>query len=116
MSSRWWVVVGGVMMNMALGTFYAVSAFLLPMEKEFGWTRAQTSLVTTFGIMMIATSFVAGGFLTDKKGPRVSAAIGGILFSMGFFLAGHVHSLVAFYLTIGVCVGAGNGFGYVVPT
>jgi len=116
MSSRWWVVVGGVMMNMALGTFYAVSAFLLPMEREFGWTRAQTSLVTTFGIVMIATSFVAGGFLTDKKGPRVSAAIGGLLFSMGFFLASHIHSLPVFYLTIGACVGTGNGFGYVVPT
>ena len=114
--NRWWIVVGGVMMNMALGTFYAVSAFLLPLEKEFHWTRAQTSLVTTFGIVMIASWFVVGGILNDRKGPAIRAAIGGILFSMGFFLASQIHSLLAFYLTIGVCVGAGNGFGYVVPT
>ena len=47
--NRWIRVGGGVMMNMALGTFYAVSAFLLPLEKEFGWTRAQTSWVSTIG-------------------------------------------------------------------
>lgn len=114
--NRWWIVVGGVMMNMALGTFYAVSAFLLPLEKEFHWTRAQTSLVATFGIVMIATWFCVGGILNDRKGPRYAAALGGILFSGGFFLASHIHSLTWFYLTIGVCVGAGNGFGYVVPT
>jgi OFA family oxalate/formate antiporter-like MFS transporter len=114
--NRWWVVVGGVMMNMALGTFYAVSAFMLPLEKEFGWTRSQTSWVTSFGIMMIASWFVVGGFLNDRKGPRLVGAIGGVLFSSGFFLASQIHSLLAFYLTLGICVGAGNGFGYVVPT
>ena len=114
--NRWWVLVGGVMMNMALGTFYAVSAFLLPLEKEFHWTRAQTSLVTTFGIVMIATWFCVGGILNDRKGPRFAAAVGSILFSSGFFLASRIHSLPVFYLTLGVCVGAGNGFGYVVPT
>ena len=31
--NRWWIVLGGVMMNMALGTFYAVSAFLTPAGK-----------------------------------------------------------------------------------
>src|ERR1700722_11882166 len=84
--NRWWVVVGGVMMNMALGTFYAVSAFLLPLEKEFHWTRAQTSWVTSFGIMMIASWFVVGGIVNDRKGPRFAGLIGGLLFSAGFFL------------------------------
>ena len=114
-AGRWLVVVGGVMMNMALGTFYANSTFLPSLEKEFGWTRAQTSLVTTFGIVMIASWFVVGGRLNDRKGPRVTALIGGILFSLGFFLASHLESLAAilhipalwgFYLTVGVCVGA----------
>jgi MFS transporter, OFA family, oxalate/formate antiporter len=114
--NRWFAVVGGVMMNMALGTFYAVSAFMLPLEREFGWTRAQTSWVTTFGIVMISTWFVVGGILNDRKGPRYAAAIGGILFSLGFLLASQIHSLLMFYLTLGICVGAGNGFGYSVPT
>ena len=37
--NRWLPVVGGVMMNMALGMFYGMSVFMLPLEREFGWTR-----------------------------------------------------------------------------
>src|SRR5215469_14932785 len=113
---RWMPVVGGILMNLSLGTFYAVSAFLLPLEKEFGWTRAQTSWVPTLGIVMIASWYIVGGMLNDRKGPRVVALIGGIFFSLGFLLASRINSLLTFYLTIGVCVGIGNGFGYVVPT
>ena len=35
--SRWWRVVGGMSMNLALGTLYAWSVFVAPLEKEFGW-------------------------------------------------------------------------------
>jgi OFA family oxalate/formate antiporter-like MFS transporter len=115
-TARWMPIVGGILMNLSLGTFYAVSAFLLPLEKEFGWTRAQTSVVPTLGIVMIASWYIVGGMLNDRKGPRVVALIGGIFFSLGFLLASRINSLLSFYLTIGVCVGIGNGFGYVVPT
>ncbi|MGA7300253.1 MAG: hypothetical protein WBX10_08095, partial [Candidatus Sulfotelmatobacter sp.] len=45
--SRWWRVVGGVSMNMALGSLYAWSVFVAPLEKEFKWKRAETSMVFT---------------------------------------------------------------------
>jgi MFS transporter, OFA family, oxalate/formate antiporter len=112
---RWPIVVGGFLLNMSLGTFYSISAFLLPIEKEFGWSRAQTSLATTIGFVMISFWFVVGGYLQDRKGPRLVAAIGTVLFSLGFFLASEIHSLTMLYLAIGLCVGAGNGFAYVVP-
>jgi OFA family oxalate/formate antiporter-like MFS transporter len=113
--NRWLPVVGGLSMSMALGMFYAISVFLLPLEKEFGWTRAQTSWVTTFGAVMIAIWFLVGGIILDRKGPRPVALIGGIFFSLSFLLASQVHSLLMFYLSIGVCLGIGVGFGYVVP-
>jgi OFA family oxalate/formate antiporter-like MFS transporter len=112
---RWPIVLGGFLLNMSLGTFYAVSAFLLPIEKEFGWSRAQTSLATTLGFVMISFWFVIGGYLQDRRGPRLVAAIGTVLFSFGFFLAAKTNSLTMFYVAIGLCVGAGNGFAYVVP-
>jgi MFS transporter, OFA family, oxalate/formate antiporter len=113
--NRWVPVLGGLLMNVALGTFYATSIFILPLEKEFGWTRAQTSWITTFGAVMLACWFLVGGWLQDRQGPRIVAAIGGLLFSAAFFFGSRIHSLPAFYLTIGVCLGAGVGFGYVVP-
>ena len=114
--NRWLPVVGGVMMNMALGMFYGMSVFMLPLEKEFGWTRAQTSWATTIGLALIATWYVVAGFIQDRRGPRPVAVVGGLLFSLGFFLASYTESLTWFYLTAGVIAGTGSGFGYVVPT
>ena len=114
--NRWSPVVGGVMMNMALGTVYALSAFMLPLEKEFGWTRAQTSWVTTIVLAMLAAWYVIAGFIHDRSGPQIVAAIGGVLFSLGLFLASFTHSLAWFYVTAGFLAGTGTGFGYVVPT
>jgi OFA family oxalate/formate antiporter-like MFS transporter len=114
--NRWLPVVGGVMMNVALGMFYGMSVFMLPLEKEFGWTRAQTSWVTTIGLAMIAMWYVVAGYIQDRRGPQLVATIGGILFGLGFFLASYTTSLTWFYLTAGLIAGIGSGFGYVVPT
>jgi len=109
--NRWLPVVGGVMMNMALGMFYGMSVFMLPLEKEFGWTRAQTSWVTTIGLALIAVWYVIAGYIQDRRGPRPVAVVGGLLFSLGFFTASYTRSLAVFYLTAGVIAGTGSGFG-----
>lgn len=111
---RWRVVVGGISMNLALGSLYAWSVFVLPLEQEFGWTRAQTSWVFTIAIVTFATTFVFAGRLQDVRGPRVCAWLGAVLVSLGFFLASLTGSLLFLY-TIFAVVGAGNGFGYATP-
>ena len=63
--NRWLPVVGGVSMNLALGSLYAWSVFVLPLEQEFGWSRAETSWTFTIAIVTFAASFIlAGGFRT----------------------------------------------------
>src|SRR5438093_12584594 len=113
--NRWRVVVGGVSMNLALGSLYAWSVFVLPLEKEFGWTRAQTSWVFTIAIVTFASTFVLAGRIQDAKGPRSCAFLGAVLVSVGFFLASLTSSLQFLYVMFGVVVGAGNGFGYATP-
>jgi MFS transporter, OFA family, oxalate/formate antiporter len=114
--NRWLPVVGGVTMNLALGMFYGMSVFMLPLEKEFGWSRADTSWVITIGLAMIATWYVIAGRIHDRRGPQLVAFVGGTLFSIGLFLASYTQSLVWFYATAGFIAGTGSGFGYVVPT
>ena len=113
--NRWPPVVGGVLINMALGSLYGWSVFVLPLEREFGWTRAQTSWLFTIAIVCFSLSFIVAGRLQDLKGPRVCAAIGGILVSAGFILSSFTSSLVGLYVVFGVLVGVGNGFGYAAP-
>ena len=102
MTNRWLPVVGGILMNLALGSLYAWSVFVLPLEKEFGWTRAQTSWVFTIAIVCFALSFIVAGRLQDLKGPRICAAIGGVLVSAGFFLASFTSSLSGSISVFGV--------------
>lgn len=113
--NRWLPVVGGILMNLALGSLYAWSVFVLPLEKELGWSRAQTSWVFTIAIVCFSLSFIVAGRLQDLKGPRLCAAIGGVLVSAGFVLASRTSSLLGLYLCFGVLVGLGNGFGYATP-
>ena len=112
--SRWWRVVGGMSMNLALGTLYAWSIFVAPLEKEFGWKRAQTSTVFGIAVVVFALTFIVAGKLQDKFGPFRISLIGGILVSLGFFLCSYTHSLNWLYICFGVIGGLGNGFGYLI--
>ena len=110
--NRWLPLIGGTMLNVVLGSFYAWSVFVLPLEEEFGWAREQTSTTFSIGIFTMAVTFVLAGRLHATVGFRTLAAIGGILFSAGFFLASYTTSLTVLYVTYGLIAGAGNGIGY----
>src|SRR6516165_4427264 len=114
-SSRWWRVVGGLLMNLAMGTLYAWSVFVAPLEKQFEWKRADTSMVFTIAVVVFAFSFVVAGRIQDKFGPFYCSLAGGILVSLGFFLCSYTTSLTYLFVCFGVIGGLGNGFGYATP-
>ncbi len=114
-ANRWLPLLGGVLMNLALGVIYAWSVFVAPLNADFDWTRTQVSVVFTIAILSVGSWFVVAGFLQDRFGPRMVAAFGGILYALGFFLASQAESLIWLYVTFGAIAGAGNGFGYAIP-
>ncbi len=113
--NRWLAVIGGVSMNLALGSLYAWSVFVSPLEAEFGWSRTQTSWVFTIAIVTFAVSTVFAGRIQDVRGPRICAAIGATLVGLGFVLGSFTSSLPYLYIAFGFVVGLGNGFGYATP-
>jgi len=115
--SRWWRLVGGLMMTLALGTLYAWSVFVTPLEQEFGWKRAQTSTVFTLAVVTFAASLLLAGRLQDRFGPFFFSVAGSLLITLSFFLFAHTSSLYYLFVSYGVLGGLGNGFGYstVVP-
>jgi OFA family oxalate/formate antiporter-like MFS transporter len=112
--SRWWRVVGGVSLNLALGTLYAWSVFVAPLEKQFGWKRADTSMVFTIAVTVLALTFLVAGRIQDRFGPRYCALGGALVFSLGYFLCAYTTSLPYLFVCFGV-IGLGNGFGYAAP-
>jgi OFA family oxalate/formate antiporter-like MFS transporter len=102
-------------MNLALGSLYAWSVFVAPLEKEFGWKRADTSAVFGWAVIVFALSFIVAGRLQDKFGPFWVSVTGGVLVSAGFFLCSYTTSLTYLIICFGVMGGIGNGFGYSTP-
>jgi MFS transporter, OFA family, oxalate/formate antiporter len=115
--SRYWRMLGGLLMTLALGTLYAWSVFVTPLENEFGWKRAQTSSVFTLEVIMFAASLLLAGKLQDRFGPFWISVTGSILVSLSFFLFAHTSSLYSLLFFYSVLGGAGLGFGFgtVVP-
>jgi OFA family oxalate/formate antiporter-like MFS transporter len=109
--SRWWRLLGALLMTLALGTLYAWSVFVTPLENEFGWKRAQTSVVFTLAVVTFATSLLLAGKLQDRFGPFWISVTGCVMISLSFFLFAHTSSLHYLFFSYGVLGGMGNGFG-----
>jgi OFA family oxalate/formate antiporter-like MFS transporter len=116
--NRWWRVVGGLSMNLALGTLYAWSMFVKPLkaDAEFqGYSLTDLTLTFTIAVVVFALTFIIAGRLQDKFGPTWVSVIGGVMVSLGFFMSGTAHSTTALYFWFGGIAGLGNGFGYATP-
>jgi len=115
---RWRVVVGALLVQIILGTVYAFSVFVTPLQQEFGWDRATTQWAFSLALATFAAVMIPAGRLQDRIGPRPVASLGGLLLGASFVLGALLVSADrpwALYLTYGLLGGAGIGFAYVCP-
>ena len=117
-SKRWIIAIAAIVMQLSLGTVYAWSVFKKALIASHGWTETQTQMTFVLCIGLIGLFCAFGGTILDKKGPRFTGTLGGILFGAGTILAGyadHIGSLWLLYLGYGVIAAIGNAFGYITP-
>jgi OFA family oxalate/formate antiporter-like MFS transporter len=114
-NNRWVIAIAGVFLQVALGAVYAWSVFRVPLAKQFGWSISEVTLTFTISIFVLGFAAFFGGLWLNRKGPRVVALTGGVLYGLGVFLASFSHKLSWLYLTYGVIGGIGLGLGYIVP-
>jgi MFS transporter, OFA family, oxalate/formate antiporter len=114
--NRWIIATAGVFMQVALGAVYAWSVFRTPLVRQFGWTISEVTLTFTISIFVLGVSSFFGGLWLNRRGPRVVALTGGLLYGLGVFLASFsANKLWWLYLSYGFIGGIGLGFGYIVP-
>ncbi len=120
--NRWVVVIGGILIQLALGAIYAWSAFTGPLQgsttapSEFAFTKTETQAIFSVGLLVFAIFTIIGGRLQIKQGPKKVALLGGILLGLGYILASFTGaSFIGKLISIGVVAGAGIGLAYVVP-
>src|SRR5258708_4990502 len=114
--NRWIIAAAGVLMQVALGAVYAWSLFRAPLVRQFGWSISEVTLTFTISIFVLGISAFLGGLWLNRKGPRVVAITGGILYGLGVFLASFsANKLWWLYLSYGLIGGIGLGLSYIVP-
>jgi OFA family oxalate/formate antiporter-like MFS transporter len=114
--NRWVIAAAGVFLQIALGAVYAWSVFRIPLAKQFRWSIPEVTLTFTISIFVLGIAAFFGGLSLNRRGPRIVALTGGVLYGAGLFLANFSdHGLWWLYLTYGVIGGIGLGFGYIAP-
>jgi len=91
------------------------TVFLLPLEREFGWTRSQVASVYSIYLLVNGGTAALVGLVFDRLGPRWVYGAGTALLGTAFVLASGVSSLWQFYVCIGVLVGLGVSLNGMVP-
>lgn len=89
--------------------------FLLPLERDFGWTRSQVASVYSIYLLVNGGTAALVGMVFDRLGPRWVYGAGTAFLGTAFVLASSVTSLWQFYLSIGVLVGLGVSLNGMVP-
>ena len=95
--------------------FHGFGNFIIPLSKEFGWSRTTVSAV--FSLARLEAGFIgpAEGWAVDRMGPRKLMLVGIPLMGIGFVLLSQVNGLFTFMLVYILGITLGNSLGMHVP-
>ncbi len=113
---RWIPLLGGVLGSTTCGLLlYAWSVFIAPLNKAFGWSRADIALAFAIACLIFGLVTFPAGRFSDKVGPRRVVLVGGIILAIGFVSASYTDSKLWLYISYGVIAGFGGGVVYLPP-
>lgn len=95
-----------------LGLIYGWSIFVIPLESEFAWTRADTSLVFTISMITFCSGGIVGGILNRRFNEKMILFIIALCEFVGFFMSSEVTQLYEIYISYGVICGFSTGIAY----
>ena len=119
--NRWLILVGGVLVQLALGGVYAWSTFskaFMADTAAMQLTPVQASLPFQLCIALIFVGAFIGGRIQDQRGPRLVALTGVVIYAFGILLSSLAREPGQLWLLIlgyGVIGGFGLGLAYIVP-
>lgn len=116
--NRWLMALAAVGVHICIGSVYAWSVYVNPIQKQMNWTLTDVTISFSIAIFFLGLSAALMGKFVEKNGPRVSAIISASLFglgTMGSGLAILMESKLLLYFFYGVLGGCGLGIGYIAP-
>lgn len=109
------ILVVALLVSLVMGNLYAFSIFIGPLEASFGWTRDVTAFTFSFILVFFSLGMITGGDFIAKIGPANTAALGGVMTAVGFFVSSTITNVWTLYIAYGVVAGYGLGLTNLVP-
>lgn len=108
---RWMIVFGAALiLAIAMGAIVnGMSAFIVPMQERFGWTRGDAALINLAGLVGLAFGGVVSGRLADRIGARPVLLFGVVVLGLCYLAAYFLTSLWQFYVVFAIAGFFGAG-------
>jgi MFS family permease len=110
--TRAWGIVGALSITEMISwgiLYYAFAVFLLPMQRELGYSAAQLTGAFSLALLVSAVAGIAVGRHLDRHSPRTLMTAGSVAGVLLVLAWSQVHGLLAFYtlwLGIGIVMAA----------
>lgn len=104
--------VAAVLVMAAVGTLYAWSIFVEPIEARFSQSRAATSLIFSTATVAFTIGMLAAPLLRPGRSPQGVALFSCLLAAGGLALSAAAETVWLIVLGFGVVFGLANGFAY----
>jgi MFS family permease len=98
--SRAWGIVGALSITETVSwgvLYYAFAVFLIPMQRELGFSTAELTGAFSFALLVSAGAGIAVGRYLDRRSPRALMTAGSVAATVLVLAWSQVQSLAAFY-------------------
>ena len=86
--NRWGIAAAAVLMQICLGAVYGWSVFKKPLMSAGHWSETSVQFNFTLAILILGLGTIIGGLWLDKAGPRIVATTAGVIYGIGYLIAG----------------------------
>lgn len=107
-----WVIVAAsaIMLAISMGLLVnGLSAFLIPLSDEFGWSRGSVSMINVSGLIGLAIGGIIMGRVADRTTTRFVCLVGAVALGVSVIASAYAQALWQFYLLFFVAGFLGGG-------
>ncbi|MFC2046729.1 MFS transporter, partial [Chloroflexota bacterium] len=93
----------------SFGMHNSFGVFIIPLQEDFGWSRALTSGIYSLFLLLSSVMAIFGGWALDKYGPRIVFIIMGVFTGLSLLLSSQVSVPWHLFITYSVLLAIGVG-------